>query len=135
VALCKKLYRNFNDRDLDGNAKILGDDCKLSDLATGATYRGVKGHRDFEQNWISGFPDAKAEVVNAFGSGDSVCCEVVGSGTHKGTLKGPSGGIPATGRKVELHKVDVYRCRGGRVVEGRTYYDVAGMLHQLGIGK
>jgi hypothetical protein len=55
-------------------------------------------------------------------------------GTHTGPLATPDGGeIPATGRKVTIHACEVYRIEGGKVAEACHFFDMLGMLEQLGV--
>jgi len=59
--------------------------------------------------------------------------EFTGRGTHTGVLKGPTGEIPASGRRVEMSFVEFYRLHNGKISEGRIYFDAATMMAQLGI--
>ena len=49
------------------------------------------------------------------------------------TLKGPKGDIQPTGKRGELHLCEVFRVRGGKIVEGRSYFDRLSLLEQLGV--
>ena len=52
-------------------------------------------------------------------------------GVH-GHPPGPFQGIPPTGRKVEIHVIDIVRVGGGRIVEHWNCVDRLGLLAQLG---
>jgi hypothetical protein len=56
------------------------------------------------------------------------------TGTQKGPLNGPGGHIPATNRKVSMNAAIVGRIDAhGRIVEEHRYYDLAGVMSQLGL--
>ena len=50
------------------------------------------------------------------------------SGTHNGTFMG----IPATGKKVNLKQVMIFKMAGDKAREIWTYYDSLGIMRQLG---
>ena len=60
--------------------------------------------------------------------------EFTGRGAHTGTMKGPTGDLPATQRRVELKCVESYRFRDGKLAEGRVYFDAFSLFTQLGVG-
>jgi hypothetical protein len=49
-------------------------------------------------------------------------------------MKGPTGELPATQRRVELKCVESYRFRDGKLAEGRVYFDAFSLFTQLGVG-
>ncbi len=64
---------------------------------------------------------------------DFAVVEYVGRGTHEGTFRGPAGEIPPTGRHVELLFREIHCFRDGKIFSTRSYFDVAGMMAQLGL--
>jgi predicted ester cyclase len=50
-------------------------------------------------------------------------------GTHRGLYQG----IPATGKKVEMGYMLMYRIAGGKFVEAWGYSDELGLMQQLGL--
>src|SRR5215204_3574024 len=52
--------------------------------------------------------------------------------TRGGTLRTPAGEIPPTERSVEWSLCEVYQIRDGKIVRGRTYFDVATLMDELG---
>lgn len=88
--------------------------------------------RDIE-DFLQAFPDLQARLVRVLGSGDTVASEVELSGTHKGSLAGLTGTIPPTNRRVQLRVAAFDRVEGDVIVESRRYYDLAGLMQQLGL--
>jgi steroid delta-isomerase-like uncharacterized protein len=83
--------------------------------------------------WADGFPDGKVTIDRTIASGDNVVVEYTGTGTQTGTLRGPGGDIPATGRSVTLHLCDVHEIRDGKIRKVSSYFDSASLLEQLGV--
>ena len=59
--------------------------------------------------------------------------ELVGRGPHDGTLRGPAGEIPPTNQSVELRLCEVSHIQRGKISHGRTFFDAATMMGQLGV--
>jgi predicted ester cyclase len=83
--------------------------------------------------WHTAFPDAKADVTSQLTEGDQVLTEVTFRGTHTGPLAGAMGTIPPTGKRTELSMAIVNWFRNGKVQRERAYFDLAGLMQQLGI--
>lgn len=129
-AVVRKMYDAFNAHDLDGVAACAQADARAMSVPFGARL----GFREDAELWLKAFPDAKCEVTNLICQGECVIAEFTGRGTHTGPLKGPSGDIPATGRRAEVQCVDVFRFRGGKIADSKLYFDSATLLTQLGLG-
>ena len=86
--------------------------------------------------WQTAFPDAKGDVTNQIAEGEQVLTEAIFRGTHTGPLAGPNGTtIPATNKKVEMRIAFVDSFKDGKIQRERAYYDLAGMMQQLGLGQ
>lgn len=74
------------------------------------------------------FPDMKAKVEDAFGSGDRVALRMTFTGTHAGEFQG----IPATGRTVTYESNELYRVNeNGLIAEEWICSDMASLFAQL----
>lgn len=83
--------------------------------------------------FLTAFPDFEITKERIFGQGEWVCLEFLFTGTHKGPYPGPSGQvIPATGRPLRSSECEVFRVKGGKIVEIYAYWDELGYLQQLG---
>ena len=131
--IVKAIYDNFNKRSFDETKKLLADNVQVTDVPSGQTLKGHEGYRNFEQGWITAFPDAKTEVVNVVASPDSAVVEFRGRGTHKGPLKAGTSEMAATGKKLDLAFCEVYVFKNGKISDVRLYYDAASMASQLGL--
>lgn len=77
---------------------------------------------------LSGFPDLATKIMTLIGTGDSVTVQLRWTGTHTG----PYGGVAATGRKVEVRVISIWRFEHDRVVENWTLQDQFLLLQQVG---
>jgi steroid delta-isomerase-like uncharacterized protein len=131
--LARSLYDWWNARDFDRGMAQTTQDVEWRNIATGQSFRGPQGYRQFQTGWAEAFPDAQVEVMNVIADEQGAAVEFIGRGTHTGTLVTPQGEIPATGRTVEVRFCDVMQLQGGKIVGGHTYFDAATMLAQLGL--
>jgi predicted ester cyclase len=129
----RTLVDSFNNRNLDLSLRLMSGDAQWLDIPTQMTFRGKDGHKQFDQVWLTAFPDGKVEITNIVASGDRVVVEYIGRGTHTGPLKGREGVLQPTGKKAELLLCDIMRVKDGLIVEGRTYYDSGMLMRQLGV--
>ncbi len=68
-------------------------------------------------------------IDKLFADGDTVIVWFIITGTHRGEW----GGIAATGNKVEISHVEIYRIENGKIVEMRQEGDYLGLMQQLGM--
>lgn len=99
-----------------------------------APTKGLDAHRKDVTGLIAAFPDMKVTTTTLFGQGEWVAAEGVLEGTHKGPLAGPGRQmIPATNKRVRLPFCELTRMENGKIAEERVYFDLVGMLTQLGL--
>ena len=80
------------------------------------------------------FPDFHYRQERVVVEGDLLIFEGVVTGTHLGPLALPSGLVPATNRKVQFRIAGFSNIDSeGLISEEHRYYDVAGVLDQLGL--
>jgi SnoaL-like polyketide cyclase len=70
-----------------------------------------------------------------FASGDWTCSIARFTGTMKGPMMGPDGKeIPPTLKSFEVDFCTVARWEKGEIVEENLFYDVVGLMRQIGVG-
>jgi predicted ester cyclase len=129
-ACVRELYEAWNAKDLDRCASYALPGAKMTNMPFGTT----SGFREYETSWAQAFPDGKIELTSLVVQGDNAVAEFTGRGTHTGPLRGPTGEIPATQRRVELRCVECYRFQGDKIADGRIYFDAFSLFTQLGVG-
>lgn len=131
--IARTIYQAFNDREFDRGLAALADDAVWTNLPTGDTFHGPAEFRRNYEQWATAFPDGRCEDVHVIGSDDYAVVEFIGRGTNTGPLATPQGEVPATGHKVEIPFCDVHRIEDGKITNGRSYFDMATMMRQLGL--
>jgi steroid delta-isomerase-like uncharacterized protein len=120
-------------RDPDRGAAVIAEDCRFEDVARGELLSGPEGYKRDYERWRTAFPDGECKIVNVFTDGDWAVVEFVNRGTKTGVLHSSLGDFPPSGRRMEMRYCSVMRVKDGKVVEGRDYYDSAGIARQLGL--
>ncbi len=113
--------------DLHGESVVIYD----------PTLGSLKGRLALSKMWkdlFSMFPDYQIRKVRSFGQDDWVCLEVEESGTMKGPIHVGPREIPPTGKSFRIPSSIICRVENGRIGEVRIYFDVLGMMGQLGLG-
>jgi hypothetical protein len=80
-------------------------------------------------NLLGAFPDRQNVIEEVIAQGDRVFVKFRLTGTHQGDFFG----IPATGKKVDIHEVGVFRLENGQIVDGWFMADELGLIEQLGV--
>ena len=130
--LIKQHYRNVLEGHIERDRDLMSDDI-IHISATAGTVTGIEAFLAFVTAFKQAFPDLHWEMREFIEGSDTVVAEGVFIGTKSGTMVGPRGPIPATGRRVELPFCDIWKMRNGRIVENRIYYDQVTFLGQLGL--
>jgi steroid delta-isomerase-like uncharacterized protein len=123
-----------NRHDLEAFAASFAEDATVYDPMYPEPLKGRAAIRRDMEEFMTAFPDLKGTLGTVVESGDTVAYEVIASGTHKGPFAGPTGPIPATNRILEMPIATFARMDDrGLVIEERRYYDLAGLMQQLGV--
>lgn len=96
-------------------------------------FRGSQGVRDLFKPIIDASSEREVQITNLVESGDSVVVEFVFRFKNTGTLAGPDGAIPATGKTVSLPSISIYELRDGKLAASRGMYDRLTLIGQLGL--
>src|SRR5262249_20629816 len=90
--------------------------------------RGVEGLKRVAEGFRTGFPDRRMLVEDAICDGDKVAVRVTQQGTHHGLFQG----VNATGKRVSVSAIAIFRVANGRVAEEWLSSDRLGLLQQIG---
>jgi len=75
------------------------------------------------------FPDQKTTIEDEIAEGDRVVQRFTTTGTHQGEFNG----IPATGKRIVLPSIYIFRLTDGKIVEVWAQTDGLNMMQQLGV--
>jgi len=107
-------------------------------MAASATYHGPHmpngtGDRETWRRaigmYLSAFPDSHVKFDDLIVSGATV----VGRWSATATHTGPLPGVPATGKRIAIGGITIYRIDDGKIVEAWEQLDMLGMWQQLGV--
>lgn len=89
---------------------------------------GREGARQLITAWNAAFPDHHISVDHLFREGDRVAVRWTSRGTHRGRIFGAR----ATGKRVTVPGIDIFRVEDGRIVERWGYVAKLSLLTQVG---
>jgi len=97
----------------------------------------IHGRDNIVEYWrqmTESVPDGRFETLHSYEAGDTAIDEGLYRGHNTGPLYLPDGGtLPATGKEVGIHGVDLATVKDGRITEYRLYFDEMEFLGQLGL--
>lgn len=124
--------RSWNAHDKTSWTRDIADDCDVKGPG-GFAGKGRELRDTFYSMWSDAFPNNQLKAVTIVEDGENALLEAIFEGTHTGTLKAPSGAIPATGKSVKVPFVSVSKISGGRFKSLHLYFDQVELLTQLGL--
>lgn len=84
---------------------------------------------DLQKSFLASMPDQKITTEMLIAEGDKVAAYA----TYTGTLTGPMGEFPATGKSAASKFITIFRIEEGRIAEIWVEWDNLAMLGQLGL--
>jgi steroid delta-isomerase-like uncharacterized protein len=123
----------FNAGDWDRLRDTLAPDAEYDEPGTQRQAHGQDEIVAINRGWKEAFPDAHGTITSAFGTDEDAALEITWEGTHTGTLASPMGDVPPTHRRVMIKASQLIRAPGGKVQSTHHYFDVLGMMAQLGL--
>jgi predicted ester cyclase len=97
-------------------------------FVTNGAHAGIEGPKRTVESRIAAFPDLSTIIEQLIVSGDTIVVRVLWSGTHTGAYAG----VAATGKRVSVRVISMWRFEEGRVVENWTLQDQFTLLQQVG---
>jgi steroid delta-isomerase-like uncharacterized protein len=129
----RKSLADFSAGRWDSVRKSLADDLVYEELATQTSCRRADEVVNALKRWKRAFPDLEANVLGGFESGDRVVAEVEWQGTQSGPLEGPFGTIQPSNKRGKTRGAIVATVKNGKIVQEHVYFDMLGVLSQIGI--
>jgi steroid delta-isomerase-like uncharacterized protein len=130
----QKLTDAWNSHDAARLAAIYTHDATLLDPFYPEPLEGREAIEKDAADLFTAFPDITFRATQVIADGKTVVVEALASGTNSGPLQLPTDLIPATHRRLEFSVASFLDLDAmGSVHEERRYFDVAGVLTQLGL--
>jgi steroid delta-isomerase-like uncharacterized protein len=119
-----------NRRDPDAFVANVAEDVIWRDVALALPLHGRDALRAAAEAQMHAFPDMRVEATAVTIDPPRLVQEVTLTGTHRGALLG----IEPTGRWTETHMATVLTFdEDGVIIEASVYWNLQGMLRQLGL--
>ncbi|MGL5008898.1 MAG: ester cyclase [Paracoccaceae bacterium] len=90
--------------------------------------RGLEQFLTFQEGLFAGFPAITTKVTHITAEADTVIVQSVLDGTQDG----PFFGVPASGARVRLPDVTIFRLKNCRIVEVRYFTDLLAVMTAIG---
>ncbi len=128
-AVIRRAYDElWNERNVGVVDELVAEDF-LNHAAPPDRQRGRQDLKDMILMFESAFPDFHYEVEDVIAEREKVAVRDLFRGTHQGNFMG----IPATGNRVTMEAIHIYRFREGKLAEHWVVRDDLGMMRQLGV--
>ena len=128
-AVIEKLVEAINTGEITRVApELIADNLVRHDLTDPPGDGESSGVGDLMRRLRAASPDLQFEIINIFATDDRVALHYIMTGTHQGQFLG----VAPTGRRFQLHGVNLYRLQNGKVVETWQLGDVLGFMTQVG---
>lgn len=126
-------FEAWNAGDLRTSLVYLADDFKGEAPGSPAPMTGEQ-NLAYNQNFMTAFPGTKFKILLTVMQGDYVVINWMITGKNNGPLQSPSGAvIPPTGKMVTTTGSTTSQLRNNKIVYSWTFFDMAGLLGQLGL--
>jgi predicted ester cyclase len=125
-AVVRTFVEAVNSRDYDRFGEVFAREATIS-------FSGVTmpchpdAARELAVGWVAVFPDWHVDLLELVAEDDKVVAWMPWTGTQQGPLVD----LQATGRRVEVDEMIMFRLVDGLVVEAREVWDEATMRRQL----
>jgi steroid delta-isomerase-like uncharacterized protein len=129
--LVRRIFEGgLNRGEVDAIAALTADDFFDHDIHVETGVAGGPEDMRVALDMIrAGFPDIHVTIEDIIAEGDRVVVRNTWRGTHLGEFNG----IPATGNKVEISGIVIWRIENGLITERWATIDTLSLLRQLGV--
>jgi steroid delta-isomerase-like uncharacterized protein len=121
----------WNDGDIDAAGTFFAEDVVVHNGPQQNDYEGLDAFKGWVREIQAAFPDFEVETTSVIVGDGRVASEWEASGTHEGEMAELD--IPPTNNRVTWNGITVYEMDGDEVTEAWWYYDMMGILTQLGV--
>lgn len=126
-ALIERMFNEvMNNKDLSNIAEFISPSFEHRSMPTPVP--GPQGFSMIIQQFFSAFPDMHINVQHVVAEDDKVATAGYWTGTNEGSLMG----MPATGAKINIPFIDLWRFENGKAVENWVQMDNVALMQQLG---
>jgi steroid delta-isomerase-like uncharacterized protein len=125
-AVVLEYHKVWSEGNMDNLDDILTEDFVMHYL-TDVEWKGIETAKTEIANWRAIFPDWQEEIVDIIQENDKVVTRYKATATHTQTYEG----IDATGAKIEIYEVSIYRISDGKIAEQWAFPDDPSIKTQI----
>jgi len=130
--IAREAVEAFNASDWERTKALMTPDYVYNEVGTQRSIQGPEAVVAALQGWKEAMPDVTGTVTNALASGNTVTLQVTWEGTQTGPLEGPTGTIPASGKRQVTPAAWILIFEGEKIKESHHYFDMLTLLTQIG---
>ncbi len=128
--LIHRFTASTNAADWDAFDELLTEDFSRHCQATpNVQVSSREEFKKLQESFLVSMPDQQITIEMIIAEGDKVAVYA----TYSGTLTGPMGEFPPTGKSVDSKFISIFRIEEGRIAELWVEWDNLAMLTQLGL--
>jgi len=90
---------------------------------------GLEVVKQWFTSYATAFPDGRTIIEDVIAEEDRVVTRTTFNGTHEAEIEG----IPATGKKISMPGIAIFRLDNGKIAEGWLLNDNLSLMRQLGV--
>jgi predicted ester cyclase len=130
--LIRRYYDSFNARDLDEAARLFAPAARVEHLPGSTALRGGDAYLQFARTWLTAFPDANFSIERIRAGTDRLHeVDLIGRGTHTGTLEFGSWVFHSTARETVLRFRELIEVEDAHFVFASLSVDLQDLIRQL----
>ncbi|MFC2165900.1 ester cyclase [Acidobacteriota bacterium] len=129
IALMKRVYEGMRKGDFDILRDSLSPDYAFYTPSGSTNPLNVDKTVGMISAFYNAFPDIGFNIVDIIAKGDQVIIRESNQGIHQGEF----GGIPATGKKIDVSLIAIFRIQEGKIVETWEEANMLDIMQQLGM--
>jgi steroid delta-isomerase-like uncharacterized protein len=131
--LAREWLESINARDFDELRSLYADDIAEDLPSRQVRVQGADVMVDSYRTWTDAFSDLYGTMSGCYSEGEAVTVEAMLTGTWNGPLQMPGMHINTpTSQRMTVSVCEVMEIRNGIIVDARAYYNMLGILQQIG---
>ena len=132
ISIAQAVLDALNMHDLSKGDRSLADDYSAEVPGMPGMLNKIQS-REYNQRFLTAFPDLHFDIQRSIVQDDYVVQHWTAAGTHTGPLVGPDGRtLSPTNRRARVSGVTINEIKQGKVMRAWVYWDMTGLLAQLG---
>lgn len=109
--------------------EIMTPDVRFRNPISPNGIHGIDEYKQFALRWYRGFPDRVFTIGATAEEDDKVAASFVITGTHRGEFMGAA----PTGNPIEVHGMNLFRVRDGRIADVQAFFDSGSLYKPIGL--